>query len=207
MIVEEYLAPPPGDIATGLPVVFGISARDSNALNVLRKLVIEWIQDPKHVDESLYNIAYTSTARRRLYEHRLAVSINSKEELAEKLEKASVIQVKDSPFTAAFVFSGQGSQSLGMGQSLYRTSPLFRKVIDDCHSILITAGFPGVLPIIAAEGNSSGLTKLEEFEANQAAIFSLEYALAKMWISWGITPNVVVGHRYSLSPNLLVITI
>ena len=207
MIVEEYLAPPPGDIATGLPVVFGISARDSNALNVLRKLVIEWIQDPKHVDESLYNIAYTSTARRRLYEHRLAVSINGKEELAEKLEKASVIQVKDSPFTAAFVFSGQGSQSLGMGQSLYRTSPLFRKVIDDCHSILITAGFPGVLPIIAAEGNSSGLTKLEEFEANQAAIFSLEYALAKMWISWGITPNVVVGHRYSLSPNLLVITI
>jgi len=207
MIVEEYLAPPPGDIVTGLPVVFGISARDSNALNVLRKLVIEWIQDPKHVDESLYNIAYTSTARRHLYEHRLAVSINSKEELAEKLEKASVIQVKDSPFTAAFVFSGQASQFLGMGQSLYRTLPLFRKVIDDCHSILITAGFPGVLPIIAAEGNSSGLTKLEEFEANQAAVFSLEYALAKMWISWGITPNVVVGHRYSLSPNLLVIPI
>jgi len=195
MIVEEYLGPPSGDVATGLPVVFGISARDPNALNDLRKLIIKWIQDPKHVDEPLFNIAYTSTARRHLYEHRLAVSIKCKEELVEKLGKASAFQVKDGPFTAAFVFSGQGSQYLGMGRSLYQTSPMFKKVIDDCHSILAAAGFPGVLPIIVAEGNSSGLTKFEEFEASQAAIFSLEYALAKLWISWGITPSVVVGHR------------
>jgi len=94
-----------------------------------------------------------------------------------------------------------------MGRSLYQTSPMFKKVIDDCHSILVAAGFPGVLPIIVAEGNSSGLTKFEEFEASQAAIFSLEYALAKLWISWGITPSAVVGHRYSLSLNLLVTSI
>jgi len=49
---------------------------------------------------------------------------------------------------------------------------------------------------LAGEGGS-GLTKLEEFEVYQAAIFSLEYALAKLWMSWGLTPAAVVGHRYA----------
>ncbi|KXN83388.1 Conidial yellow pigment biosynthesis polyketide synthase [Leucoagaricus sp. SymC.cos] len=193
MILEEYVAPVV-DSNAALPFVFGISAKDSTALEALRKRVIEWIQDPKHAEELLTNVSYTSTARRHLYEHRLAVSASTKEELVEKLGKAAASQVKEAPWTTAFVFSGQGSQYLGMGRSLYRTVPLFRRIIDDCHSILVAAGFPGVLAILTSEGESSGLAKLEEFEANQAAIFSLEYALAKLWMSWGIKPSVVVGH-------------
>lgn len=204
MVLEEYVAPPVENVQAGLPVVFGISAKDLNALEALRKRVIDWVQDPKHADESLLDIAYTSTARRHLYEHRLAVSVSNKEELVEKLGKAPASQVKDAAFSTAFVFSGQGSQYLGMGRSLYQTTPVFRKAIDDCHSILVAAGFPGVLPIITPEGESSGLTKLEEFEANQAAIFSLEYALAKLWLSWGVKPSVVVGHSLGEYAALVV---
>lgn len=198
MILEEHLAPAV-QIPQDVNYVFGISAKDATALEALRIRVIAWIQDPKHVAESLAEITYTSTARRHLYEHRLAVSASSKEELVEKLGKASSMHVKNGPFNTAFVFSGQGSQYLGMGRALYQTAPLFRRAIDECHSILTAAGFPGVLGIITAGGESSGLTKLEEFEAYQAAIFSLEYALGKLWLSWGVTPSVVVGHRYELN--------
>ncbi|KAJ3575743.1 hypothetical protein NP233_g904 [Leucocoprinus birnbaumii] len=202
MVLEEYLAP--STTPQSLPVVFGISAKDSKALEALRKRVIDWVKDPKRADIPLTDIAYTSTARRHLYEHRFAVSVSSKEELVEKLEKASAAQVQDTPFSTAFVFSGQGSQYIGMGRSLYQTTPVFKKTVDDCHSILVAAGFPGVLPIIVPEGDTSGLTKLEEFEANQAAIFSLEYALAKLWMSWGITPSVVVGHSLGEYAALVV---
>lgn len=194
MVVEEYLAPSTEHQL--LHYTFGVSAKDPNTLEALRARIVDWIQDPKHASQSLSDIAYTTTARRHLYGHRLAVSASTKEELIEKLGKATAVQVTDKPFTFAFVFSGQGGQYLGMGRSLYKTSPLFRKSVDECHAILITAGFPGILPILAAEGDSSGLTKLEEFEAYQAAIFSLQFALARLWMSWGVTPSVVVGHRY-----------
>lgn len=195
MLLEEYL-PPTDQRPEGLSYVFGISAKDSDALEVLRARVIDWVRDPRHPTTSLADIAYTTTARRHLYAYRLAVSANSKEDLIRELAKASVSQVKDGPFSTAFVFSGPGSRYLGMGRSLYKTTPLIREVIDECHSILTTAGFPGVLAVINAEGDSSGLTKLEEFGAYQTAIISLEYALAKLWMSWGITPSVLIGHGY-----------
>jgi acyl transferase domain-containing protein len=133
----------------------------------------------------------------------MSVSASTREELVEKLVKASVVHAPPKDANVVFVFSGQGGQYLGMGHSLYQTSVLFKKHIDECHNILIAAGFPGVLAIITAGADGSGLAVPEEFEAYQAAIFALEYALAKLWMSWGLRPSAVVGHRfvYFFHPN------
>ncbi|KAJ7720858.1 hypothetical protein DFH07DRAFT_972466 [Mycena maculata] len=117
---------------------------------------------------------------RRLREHRA--------ELVEKLGSATVVQPSSGPAQVVFVFSGQGGQYMGMGRELYDESPVFHARIDECHAILTTAGFPGVLPIILGGTDGTGLTALEEFEAYQAAIFALEYGLAELWMSWGLVP-------------------
>ncbi|KAL0945469.1 hypothetical protein HGRIS_000958 [Hohenbuehelia grisea] len=194
MLLEEYLAAERVPHPEGLAYVFGLSAKTESALDELRSRYVKWLQSGDSDAVRFGDVAYTMTARRQLYTHRLAVQAGSKAELIEKLSKATAVPVTSESGKVVFVFSGQGSQYLGMGKALYETSPLFKSTIDECETILKAGGFPGVLPIINAGPEGSGLTTLEEFEANQAAIFSLEYALAKVWISWGLTPAAVVGH-------------
>jgi len=196
LLLEEFCAAERPEPYAGLAYVFGLSAKTDSALDELRKRYIDWLKGPESTS-NLADIAYTMTARRSMYEHRIAVQACAKEELVEKLSKASPVHVQGTSGKVVFVFSGQGSQYLGMGKTLYETSSLFRNYIDECHRFLVSWGFPGVTQIILAGEGGSGLTKLEEFEVYQAAIFSLEYALAKLWMSWGLTPAAVVGHRYA----------
>lgn len=201
LLLEEH--PPMYLPSCQVPVVFGISAKDETSLEVLRSKHIHWLRSPESADIRLVDIAYTATARRQIYNYRICVSASSRDELVEKLEQAPVSHRDEKRDNIVFVFSGQGGQYLGMGRSLYETSPLFKHHIDECHHILTSEGFPGVIPIITRNSaQGSGLETLHEFEAYQAAIFSLEYALAKLWISWGLTPKAVVGHRSVLSTTL-----
>ncbi len=196
-LVEEFARPSPVQLEA-IPLVFGLSAKTDTALEKLRAKYISWLQSSESADERLVDIAYTSTSRRQLYEHRTAVAASTREELIEKLQKAKFVQSPSQDGKAVFVFSGQGAQYLEMGRTLYDSSPIFKSHIDECHSFLIASGFCGVLPIIAPGPDGTGLTETEEFEAYQAAIFALEYALAKLWMSWGVKPTAVVGHRYVL---------
>ena len=197
VLLEEYPKFRPTTIAhEGLHYVVGFSAKDNDAIEVLRSKYLNFLRNPDTSDVTLADIAYTSTARRQIYDYRLSVSASTRDELVEKLAKATVVHSAPKDACIVFVFSGQGGQYLKMGYSLYRSSSLFKKYIDECHDILVEAGFPGVLAIIAAEPLGSGQTAQEEFEAYQAAIFSLEFSLAKLWMSWGVRPAAVVGHRY-----------
>ncbi|TFK33599.1 hypothetical protein BDQ12DRAFT_657776 [Crucibulum laeve] len=195
LLLEEYIGDSPVDaVPQGLAYVFGLSAKDDTALDALRVKYLDWLKDPKNQSARLSDVAYTATARRQIFNSRLAVSASHKQELIEKLTKAPISKPSQEPAKVVFVFSGQGSQYLGMGSALYETSSVFKHHVDECHAILIAEGFPGVIPILTAGGEGSGLSRLEEFEAYQSAIFALEYALSKLWMSWGLVPSAVVGH-------------
>ncbi|KAI0322049.1 beta-ketoacyl synthase [Amylostereum chailletii] len=174
--------------------VIGLSAKTDEALSKLQTRFLDWLRNPENATASLPDIAYTSTARRIVYDHRLALTASSKDEAIHKLSAASGTAVAASTRKIAFVFSGQGSQYRGMGASFYRTIPLFREIVDECHSFLTTSGFPGVLQAIIPENMPGDMSQEEEFEVYQPAIFTLEYALARVWMSWGLSPVVVVGH-------------
>ncbi|KAG6855991.1 Type I Iterative PKS [Tephrocybe sp. NHM501043] len=192
LIVEEHVKPFSVGNPDGMHYVFGLSAKDSAALEKLRHKFLDFLES-SHAP-SLSDIAYTTTARRQIYDHRLSMSANSITDLVAKLRRALTAQVTPKDARVVFVFSGQGGQYIGMGRSLYRTSALFRSHVEECHAILTKGGFPGVLAIINAESEISGLSVLEEFEAYQASIVTLQYALAKLWMSWGLSPAAVVGH-------------
>nr|APH07628.1 PKS2 [Agaricomycetes sp.] len=192
LMLEEFIptvnaSPPPSEVS----FVFGFSAKTPQALDSHRSQYLTWLFGVGSQDLRFADIAYTTTARRQLFSHRLAVSASSREELKEKLAAAPAKVVEGGQGKVAFVFSGQGGQYMGMGSSLYKFCPIFRATIDQCHTYLVGAGFPGILPIITS---SAGLSSMEELEMYQAAVFSLEYALSQLWISWGVVPDVLIGH-------------
>lgn len=186
---DERVNEPPA-----IPYVFGISAKSQTALSAMISQYDSWLRSPKSSNARVSDIAYTATARRQLYPYRIAFSVRDKPDLIQKLNAASIIPPRShQPTGTIFVFSGQGGQYHGMGKSLYESSNIFKSHIDDAHKFLIEAGFPGILHII--KGEESVSMGEEEFESYQAAILALEYGVAKLWISWGVHPTAVVGHR------------
>jgi acyl transferase domain-containing protein len=200
MLLEEF---PKNDIHSSsdhnaMAFVFGLSAKTEVALEELRLRYVEYLESPLNGTARLCDIAYTATARRQIYPYRLAVSASNRMELVEKLRNSSVKETKGTLSRVVLVFSGQGSQYLDMGSSLYHTSSVFRMHIEHCNTILLTLGFPNILSIINPGVDGSGLTFVDEFQAYQAAVFSLEYALSQVWFSWGLKVDAVVGHRYTV---------
>ncbi|KAK7036095.1 Non-reducing polyketide synthase tera [Favolaschia claudopus] len=193
LVVEEHLKPSAPHIPADTPFVFGVSAKTVPALEELRTKYISWLQDDATRHIPLSDIAYTTTARRQIYDCRLAVSASGREELVQKLREAAILQPSKEPAQAVFVFSGQGSQYKGMGRELFDSYPVFRRCVEECDAALIAAGFQGLLPSLLST-DERGLTPVEEFEAFHTAIFALEYGLAQLWISWGMAPSAVVGH-------------
>ena len=79
-----------------------------------------------------------------------------------------------------------------MGRQLYETSPVFRAALDQCADVLRSHCDKPLLSVLyPKEGSDSSL---DETAYTQPALFSLEYALAELWKSWGIKPSAVLGH-------------
>ena len=95
-----------------------------------------------------------------------------------------------------FMFPGQGAQYPGMGAEIYRTEPLFRAEVDHCaevlQPILMTDLRQVMFPAAGGEKESDALLVQTRF--TQPALFVIEYALAKLWMSWGIKPAAMIGH-------------
>jgi acyl transferase domain-containing protein len=154
---------------------------------------------------ALEDICFSANTGRGEFKHRLAVVASSTTEVSQKLsafaqgqEVAGVIrdQVEGaiSP-RIAFLFTGQGSQYVGMGQQLYETQPTFRAALDLCDEILRRQFDLPLLKVLYPQTEDVCNSHiLDETAYTQPALFALEYALFQLWKSWGVEPAVVMGH-------------
>lgn len=178
--------------------VFSLSAKSEKALRSAVDRHIGFLRKKANRPPRLADICYTATARRQIHDHRISLACTSVDDLLTQLHRYKAIESSPAQKVPAtiFVFSGQGALYRGMGQELMSAYPPFRDIILSCDNIIQGAGCPSILPLLTNEQRRiETLSAAEEVVAWQCACVALEYALAKTFMSWGVIPDYVMGHR------------
>ncbi|MGB3614699.1 MAG: beta-ketoacyl synthase N-terminal-like domain-containing protein, partial [Elainellaceae cyanobacterium] len=184
--------------------IFTLSAKTDDALQTLRQRYSTHLD--AHPELDLANIAFTANGGRKHFSHRLAVVAESAAQLRDRLAdvapaQRAVVQPSQRAGAIAFLFTGQGSQYVNMGCQLYESQPTFRDAIRRCDDILqpyldlplLEVLYPNEA-VADSRGSSTLSSRLNDTAYTQPALFAVEYALAQLWLSWGIEPSVVMGH-------------
>jgi acyl transferase domain-containing protein/surfactin synthase thioesterase subunit/acyl carrier protein len=196
-VLEE--APPATENKTQAdsPCLITLSAKSAEALVAHVGQFLNWLDD--HPEAPIGDICYTTNVSRSQFAFRFAAPARSLAELKKHLAKwlqtrskapSSLQRTSSAPI--AFMFSGQGAQWAGMAAQLYRTHSVFRNAMDRCHLLAQPHLERGLLDVIFACEGQDGLINRTDY--TQPALFAVEYALAELLKSWGISPDAVIGH-------------
>lgn len=179
--------------------LFTLSAKSAEALSALVDKYVEFLSQPENQDLSLSDICYTVNTGRAKFPHRLALVVESTSDLLRKLEKKNFGRstlTEDSAsakILLCFLFTGQGSQYHKMGQTLYNTNTVFRDAWEECESIFRSRYGLEIRRFLWCDQPHPDLHRTIN---SQCAIFALEYSLLQLWASWGLCPNLVLGHSF-----------
>ena len=200
VIVEEAatrtIAPPKIERPQHL---LALSAKSDTGLTDLAQRFADRLESG---DASIGDICHSANTGRSHFNQRLAISASSAKELQERLAafaegktKRGVshgrVKLLQRP-KIAMLFTGQGSQYVGMAKELYESHPTFRAALDECNETLRHYLDTPLLDVIFAEDEENAL--INETAYTQPALFAIEYSIARLWQSWGVVPDMVLGH-------------
>lgn len=213
VVLEEAPAPPPTDPAPSWQLLVW-SARDAAALrDVGSRLVEHLVEQP---EQDLADVSYTLQVGRRAWRHRAAVVARDREDAVDAIRSgrrvlAAADGKEDRP--VAFMVEGMGDEYPGMGAGLYETEPVFcRELSRACEILEPLLGFDLRRRLLSSPiGTDAGaaprgpdLRRLlhrheaavapDRLPAAHAASFVLAYALARLWESWGVRPQALIGY-------------
>ncbi|MFC9434848.1 SDR family NAD(P)-dependent oxidoreductase [Nocardia sp. NPDC057030] len=203
VIVEE--APPDPDAVGAEPVgpavvPWVLSAKSERALTGQAAKLLAYLERNPDVDP--VNVGYSLVSTRVAFDHRAVVVGRSRADLTaglallagEDVSPTVVRGVAGTGAKTAFMFPGQGSQRVGMARGLGSAFPAFASAFDE-----LCQGFDGAFEVplrtvIFAEPESAEAGLLDQTAYTQAALFVMEVALCRLLESWGVVPDLVLGH-------------
>src|SRR5215213_10568786 len=196
LIIEE--APHVALAGTVRPLhLMVLSAKTGSALKTTARNLAEHLK--QHPELNIADVAHTLQRGRKSFDHRVVLVCRDLDEAAAALEDetrvtTSVQETSDHP--VIFMFPGQGAQHPGMGAELYEVEPTFREQIDLCSDLLQPHLGCDLRSILypPQENMDKAAERLKQTVFTQPAVFVVEYALAKLWMSWGVRPRAMIGH-------------
>lgn len=188
--------------------LIALSAKTPIALEQISENLAQFLKDNPSLNFS--DVAFTLQVGRREFSHRRVLVARNLEEAVAALETKDPQRIftgvlGERSRQVVWMFPGQGAQYPGMGLELYHSETVFRETVDLCSEMLQPHLGLDLRDIIFAVGanDHSPLTRVkdqnpEELLNNtaitQPALFVIEYALAKLWLSWGVAPQAMFGH-------------
>jgi acyl transferase domain-containing protein len=176
-----------------------LSAKTERALDEATANLARYLRD--HPGTELADVAYTLQSGRREFAYRCAITCRDAAEAAKVLEARDTKRVltgrpRRSDATTAFLFPGQGAQHVGMTRGLYRGDPVFHSELDACAEAFLPHLDLDIRPLIFAEPaeQDDADRRLAETSITQPALFAVEYALARLWMTLGVAPAAMIGH-------------
>lgn len=175
-----------------------LSARTDSALQTVGESFSAYLKQQS--DGEFADIAYTTKVGRAEFDYRHAIVAADRSEAIAILEGShegevrAIVAVENAP--VVFMFSGQGSQYVNMAKGLYETEPMFRMELDRCCDGLVAhLGFDLREVLYPTEEAAQAAAEaLRQTDVTQPALFAIEYATAKLWMSWGVVPEAMIGH-------------
>lgn len=171
--------------------VIAVSAKSKSALRNNTNNLIHHIE--KNSNLRVPDLSYTTTARRIQHNYRIAFGCDNLTKatdiLASKLDDAIEPVSSVSP-SIAFAYTGQGSQYTALGKQLYDLSKHYRADLQSFDNIAAGLGFPSFLSLITGDIEAKELSPM----IVQVGLCCIQMALTRLWASWGVKPDVVIGH-------------
>ncbi len=182
-----------------------ISARNQKALDGNSQRLAQHLRE--HQDVQLADVAYTLQVGRRAFDRRRVVAASTPEEAARMLEQGDTRRVfthtaVDGKASVAFMFSGGGTQYPRMCADLYESEKVYREWIDRGLQHVQSKHGIDLKPLLFAPKDKVA-EAAQAFEATSRQLLGIaivDYALAKLWMAWGIEPSALIGH--SLGENV-----
>ena len=171
-----------------------LSARTPAGLDQQRQRLAAHLANEPEID--LADAAFTLQTSRRAFAHRHAFTCRDHEAALKALSGKAPAPLSAAAFEGvAFMFPGQGAQQVGMGRAIFDNEPLFRREVDEASELLLPILGRDLREIIYPPGASAAAAdELKQTSFTQPALFVIEYALARLWMAWGVQPAAMIGH-------------
>jgi acyl transferase domain-containing protein len=198
VIIEEPPKQVSGPTAKNMHVAI-VSAKTATALDAACTRLARHLSE--HPEENIADVCHTLATGRGLYAHTRAVVCADAPAAVQALEtgdpSVSIGGLRGAlqkPIT--FMFPGQGSQHIYMGRELYKEEPVFRRELDKCAEILREHIGLDLRTLLHPQGDEIDEAEklLRNTQYTQPAIFAVSYALAQLWMSFGVRPAMALGH-------------
>lgn len=197
VILEEPPAPLAGEGEREVQLLV-MSARTRSALD---RICSNLADELEKNDLNLADVAYTLALGRRPLTYRRVLTARNRDEAIFLLRNPESLRVSTSLASSgdvrlALSFPGGGAQYAGMAKDLYAEEEVFRDSVNECFETIDEVLETDLRSLLFAspENLDEATLKLQRASLSLPALFSVEYGLARLFESWGLTADAYVGH-------------